>query len=372
MLKNMWYVAADACEVKEKPLGVKVLGQKLALFRDKKGDIVCLSDICVHRGASLSEGRVTDGCLECPYHGWQFDKDGVVQKIPAQKEGAHIPDRARVDSYPVEVLYGWVWVFMGDLPKEQRPPLPEFPEYHDPKWRSIRGQFLWQADYARVVENGLDFSHASFVHPSFGDRDRATIDDYKINQHAYGADAEVTYLPPKTKGLWKLLRYERTPVRANPGFHMSGALMSLRIHLTAKWSQVIFDVNTPIDENTTLTRWIHTRNFMTSKWLDWDARRRVERIFVEDAQVIEKVKPRLLPEDLSHEVSVKSDGLQMAFRRMRRNYIRKGALLAKERQGASCDDTAKAVASPARQKDGKPLAWVIPDVSYQDGSGLEG
>ena len=61
----------------------------------------------------------------------------------------------------VEEHYGWVWVFLGDLPAEQRPPIPEFPEYHDTaNWRCIRGEWDWDADQARVIENGLDFAHA--------------------------------------------------------------------------------------------------------------------------------------------------------------------------------------------------------------------
>jgi nitrite reductase/ring-hydroxylating ferredoxin subunit len=35
-----------------------------------------------HRSAKLSEGQVTDGRLECLYHGWQFEGSGACTKIP--------------------------------------------------------------------------------------------------------------------------------------------------------------------------------------------------------------------------------------------------------------------------------------------------
>lgn len=364
MLFNMWYVAADLSEITDKPKHVQILGQKLVVFRAADGSIACLSDICIHRGASLSAGRVVDGCVECPYHGWRFDRHGAAVKIPAQAEGRKIPQHARVDSYPVEIRYGWVWVFMGDLPEGERPPLPEFPEYDDPSWKKIRGEFIWKADYARVIENGLDFSHAPFVHPSFGDPEHAVIEDFEVRSHAYGADATVTYLPPMYKGIWKLIRRERTPVRANPSFHMSGALMCLRVHITKSWTQVIYDVNTPVDENTTHTRWIHARNFMRGSWADRDARRRVQRIFEQDAAVVERIQPQLLPVDLSEELSLKSDGLQIAFRRMRRNFIRKGwAIDVDYFKNQQNKKYARVVPSPERRREeNADVHWVLPQV----------
>jgi len=251
---------------------------------------------------------------------------------------------------------------MGDLPEAERPPLPEFPEFDHPEWRMVRGEYIWNADYARVIENGLDFSHAPFVHPSFGDPDHAVIEDFEVEKHEWGASAAVTYLPPMYKGIWKLLRRERTPVRANPSFHMSGGLMCLKVHITKTWTQIIFDVNTPVDENTTHTRWIHARNFMRFRWADRDAIRRVQNIFVQDALVVEKIQPQLLPVDLSEELSLKSDGLQMAYRRMRRDYIKRGWSIDVDHfQARQNVKRARVIASPERTKDENgDVDWVLP------------
>ena len=81
-------------------------------------------------------GRVENGCVECPYHGWTCDGGGNVTRIPSLPAGQKIPARARVDAYPVKEKYGWVWVFLGDLPEAERAPLPDFPEYDDhANWR---------------------------------------------------------------------------------------------------------------------------------------------------------------------------------------------------------------------------------------------
>ena len=61
------------------------------LYRDKAGKVHCLSDICIHRGGSLSNGWTTDrGCVACPYHGWEFDPEGKVAFIPSRGEGGDV------------------------------------------------------------------------------------------------------------------------------------------------------------------------------------------------------------------------------------------------------------------------------------------
>ena len=354
MIINQWYVAEEVANITDKPKRVKLLGFDFVLFRDLSGTINCLSDVCVHRGASLGEGQVLNGCVECPYHGWQFNGGGNVVKIPSIPEGTKIPSRARVDCYPVKEKYGWVWVFLGDMAEEDRPPLPDFPEYDDAaNWRCIRGEFLWKADYARVVENGLDFAHAPFVHPSFGDRSNAVIHDFELEQDEWSARAKVTYIPPLPKGIWSFVRKERTPVQARPSYHVSGATMRLDVWLTQTWQMVIFDVNTPIDENTTLTRWIMARSFFRQPMFDGDSRKRTMKIFEQDAVIVEKICPETVPTDLREELAVKSDGLMNAFRFKRRELIERGWQLDLEKLKTEINGRrAVVIPSPGRRDDG--------------------
>ncbi len=353
MIINQWYVAEEVANITDKPKRVKLLSFDFVLFRDATGTINCLSDVCVHRGASLGAGRMENGCVECPYHGWQYNGAGNVTKIPSLPADKKIPARARVDSYPVKERYGWIWVFLGDLPEAERPPLPEFPEFDDTaNWRTVRGEWLWKADYVRIVENGLDFAHAPFVHPSFGDRDRAEIHDFEMEQDEWSARAKVTYIPPLPKGVWKFVRKERTPVQAQPGFHVSGATMRLDVWLTQSWRMVIFDVNTPIDENTTLTRWIMARTFFRQKLFDADSVKRTLKIFEQDTRIVEEICPELVPTDLRDELSVKSDGLMNAFRFKRRELISKGWALDIEALRNHIDGRrAVVIPSPKRRED---------------------
>ncbi len=354
MIINQWYVAEEVANITDKPKRVKMLGFDFVLFRDESGTINCLSDVCIHRGASLGAGQLLNGCVECPYHGWQFNGSGNVVKIPSLPADTKIPARARVDSYPVKEKYGWLWVFLGDLPEAERPPLPDFPEYDDTaNWRTVRGEWLWKADYARIVENGLDFAHAPFVHPSFGNRDTAEIHDFELEQDEWSARAKVSYIPPLPKGLWRLVRREKKPVQAQPGYHVSGSTMRLDVWLTQTWRMVIFDVNTPIDETTTLTRWIMARSFFRYKIFDGDSVFRTRKIFEQDTRIVEEICPETVPTDLRDELTVKSDALMNAFRMKRRQLIERGWQIDLEKLSTEINGRrAVVIPSPARREDG--------------------
>ena len=77
-LREYWYPALPAGDVGwKKPVGLKILGTDLVLFRDKGGEVQALWDYCPHRGVMLSWGDCFwKGYLSCPYHGATYDGDG--------------------------------------------------------------------------------------------------------------------------------------------------------------------------------------------------------------------------------------------------------------------------------------------------------
>lgn len=98
-----------ACRVDELDDGEALLipedetgtGGAIAVFRD--GDAFhALDDTCTHARASLSEGWVAEGQVECPLHGGAFClRTGAAVAPPAV---------AAVRSHPVLVRDGAVWV----------------------------------------------------------------------------------------------------------------------------------------------------------------------------------------------------------------------------------------------------------------------
>jgi 3-phenylpropionate/trans-cinnamate dioxygenase ferredoxin subunit len=80
----------------------------VALLRDDDGTVWALDDTCTHELASLSQGWVENGLVECPLHASRFClKNGEVQGLPATRN-------ARV--HRVEVRDGEVWLFPNGNP----------------------------------------------------------------------------------------------------------------------------------------------------------------------------------------------------------------------------------------------------------------
>ncbi|RJP30820.1 MAG: (2Fe-2S)-binding protein [Phycisphaerales bacterium] len=55
-------------------------GERIALFR-YDGCISATTNVCAHQGGPLGEGRIIDGCVTCPWHGWQY-RPGDGQSPP--------------------------------------------------------------------------------------------------------------------------------------------------------------------------------------------------------------------------------------------------------------------------------------------------
>ncbi|MCP3709575.1 aromatic ring-hydroxylating dioxygenase subunit alpha [Paraburkholderia sp. CNPSo 3274] len=315
MLKNLWYVVAAAADLREQLLPVTLLGHRFVAFRDAQGRAQLLSDICVHRGASLAAGRRVNGEVQCPYHGWRYGADGVCTHIPAQPQ-ARIPARARVDSYPVVERHGWIWAFVGDLPEAGRPPLPDLGWADDAGVRVVHGTYAWEANWERVIENGLDFAHAPFVHgSSFGAPDRPEIDAVNVNADAWSGHARLVMRRPVRKGwLRRAPTGEHVDVVTQTGFHLSGPCATLELTLANGWRIHIASAHVPVDVGRTQTFWMMGRSFLRNPLFDGRFRARNLRIFEEDHAVLRRIRPVRVPESWQNEVSVKSDALQIAFR----------------------------------------------------------
>ena len=288
----------------------------------------CLANVCLHRGGSLAGGWVNEkkDCVVCPYHGWEYDGTGKCKKIPSEGDDFEVPPRFRVDSYPVEERYGMIWVFMGDLPEEERFPIPELPEYDNEEWRGLKTEYTWKAEASRVVENGIDIAHASFVHPVFGYPSTAP-DNYidEVEKHEWWGRSTNVMFPPQLKGGFlgwrKMIRKDKQETRVHPEWQLPGMVVRIQIDLRPGWKIVMFDANTPVDEHTTRTFAWQFRTFFKSSLFDKGSIKRLTTILEEDATIVEASNPYYLPETLANEVSVKSDKFMSTFRMARRKLI---------------------------------------------------
>lgn len=327
MLKNFWYACEFSSAVTNKPKQIRMLNQRFVLYRNSQGQVVVLKDQCPHRGAALSLGWVEDSCIRCPYHGWKFQADGRCIDIPANAPEIPIPKKARVDTYPVQEKYGFVWLFYGDLPEEERPPIPPLPEFEDPNLHYLFYECKVNAHYTRTLENSLDFAHLSVVHAnSFGkgfDREQE-IEEYKVDVEDWGAKAKVNFKNyTKPKGFLKyFVRPSSSEVKSKISFYLPN-INKLEVSFAAG-KIVNFGIHIPVDDNTTLIKRIQFRSFFRYPWADFLFQKTNLKVSREDKVVAESQYPNAIPDNLLDEIHVSCDTLSVAYRKLQQKYLAMG------------------------------------------------
>ncbi len=92
---------------------VLIDGQNIAIFK-YEGKLSAVSNICRHQNGPLGEGKIVDGCITCPWHGYQYrPADG---RAPA-------PFTEKLETYDLKVMRGYVYVHPNPYPEgTERPP----------------------------------------------------------------------------------------------------------------------------------------------------------------------------------------------------------------------------------------------------------
>lgn len=191
MIPNRWYIVLESKEIKPGKLsGVTRLGEKMVFWRDAGGKLGCVVDLCPHRGVALSAGKVVGECVECPFHGFQFDNSGRCTLIPANGREAEVPKAFHVQAFPVCEQHGFVYLWWGE-PRDEYPPLPEFDFMADPRYTHTIFRDLWKTHYSRAIENQLDVVHLPFVHHNTIGRGNKTLVNgprYQVREMSGGHD----------------------------------------------------------------------------------------------------------------------------------------------------------------------------------------
>jgi phenylpropionate dioxygenase-like ring-hydroxylating dioxygenase large terminal subunit len=178
MLPNHWYAILESSEVKRgKPLGITRFGEKLVVWRNQQGEVACLYERCPHRGVALSTGRIIGDCVECPFHGFQFDATGRCTLIPASGRNTPVPAVFDANPYLTREAHDFIWVWYGEAREaSQLPPLPFFDDI-DNSFSYLTLRDHWSVHYSRAIENQLDVVHLPFIHRTTIGRGNQTLVD---------------------------------------------------------------------------------------------------------------------------------------------------------------------------------------------------
>jgi phenylpropionate dioxygenase-like ring-hydroxylating dioxygenase large terminal subunit len=230
-LREYWYPALPAKKVSRKPLYWVMLGDELVFFRDEQGEVAALSDVCPHRGASLSQkdNALYPGFITCPYHGATYDGNGECVAFLTEGPDSKMVGQLRARKYPTRTLRGWVFIWMGEgepAPIEEDVP-PELLE--DESTVILSTYTYWRTNWMVAIENQNDAHNCFFVHRNsvkqltglqagrnrtpIGPRSKVVNDRAVIalgtNQSYYANDGKMPYqmFYPGVHAVWPLHRW---------------------------------------------------------------------------------------------------------------------------------------------------------------------
>jgi 5,5'-dehydrodivanillate O-demethylase len=172
LLRRYWLPAAVAAELTDQnpTKFVRILGEDLVLFKDKRGQVGLIADHCAHRGASLLYGRVEERGIACAYHGWLYDVKGNCLECPAEPADSKFHLTVKQKAYPVQKFIGIYWTYMGPGPA------PIIPKYDVWVRKDGRRRIIMQpqldANWFQAMENSADPAHLQILHQNTANRGR--------------------------------------------------------------------------------------------------------------------------------------------------------------------------------------------------------
>ena len=163
-LRRFWQPVCFSDELRDLPYRVRILGEDLVAFRDRRSGVAGLLELhCPHRGTSLEFGLIGDAGIRCCYHGWLFGIDGEILETPGEPADSTLKDRLFHGAYPIHETNGIVFAYMG--PPELKPPFPHYDTFNRPGYRMIAGQkYCYPCNWLQIMENTMDPVHTAFLH----------------------------------------------------------------------------------------------------------------------------------------------------------------------------------------------------------------
>jgi phenylpropionate dioxygenase-like ring-hydroxylating dioxygenase large terminal subunit len=166
------------------PQQIRVMGVDFVVWEHNETWSV-MADTCPHRLAPLSQGRVDPdtGSIACPYHGWQFNAQGTLTKLPQADPNLDITKIAGTSAlcFPTHVAGDMIFAFLpssmhGEMFLQSTLPEVMFPTLRE-EMKLNKSYFVRELPYSAdfCIENFMDPSHIPFAHHSLqGSRSDAT------------------------------------------------------------------------------------------------------------------------------------------------------------------------------------------------------
>jgi phenylpropionate dioxygenase-like ring-hydroxylating dioxygenase large terminal subunit len=251
--------------------------------------------------------------------------------IPALRTEESIPRQAKLRTFPTRERHGFVWLWLAGQHADPEEDVQDIPELAGLSLRDGGDMaFTYATHFTRTIENGIDPTHAAFVHgKSIGRVDPDT--DFSLEHYPVQVERGSLYgrMPIKVKkltGLTRLLlKGDSSNAYKEYRFLYPNVVVST-IHFGAL-TLAALQAHVPDNDRETTVRVTNGRNFLGTTPL---LNRLFDRITLdtglqisrEDAAVISEQEPKQVSFRGSHEVLIESDLILVEYRRMMRERAR--------------------------------------------------
>jgi phenylpropionate dioxygenase-like ring-hydroxylating dioxygenase large terminal subunit len=325
MIPNQWYAILESNEVKKgKIIGVARMGEKLVAWRTSHGQVTVMSDLCPHRGVALSAGKLTGDCIQCPFHGFEYDTSGECRFIPANGKNSQPPKAMHVKTYPTREAHDIIFIWWGEPRTENDyPPLPWFPNIvTNMVYSTLRKH--WANHYARAIENQLDVVHLPYIHHNTIGRGRHTLVNGPIAKEIMAAPGSYRidlWVDNESDQGQKPLRPSEMPEPTRRPL--------IQLHFPNLWQNwlsddfLVFLIFAPIDNENTmmyLRQYHKVRLPVVRQWFEWLAGLGNSYILWQDKRVVITQRPPR-PDLDTGEILIPGDSPIVLYRKRRRALI---------------------------------------------------
>ena len=326
-LRNHWYAVAWDHEIKRAPFARTVCGEALVVYRHTDGGLSAFEDCCPHRLLPLSKGFLQGDDLVCKYHGLRFNQNGSCVWMPGQ-QGIH--KETHICAYPVVERHRFVWVWIGDPERAHESKIPNLHWCSDPEWIFEGSTYHIQCNYQLLVDNLMDLSHETFVHPSsIGQHEivdapiHVTSDDKSVTAARWMYDIDpppfwAANLKSHDKcDRWQVCQFSLPAnVMIDVGVARAGT-GAPQGNRSQGVTGIVVNAMTPETETSTWYHWGMARNFQTGdRGLTFRIRDDQAAVFAEDMDILEAQQENIRRRPERHLLNLKIDAGGVHARRI--------------------------------------------------------
>jgi vanillate O-demethylase monooxygenase subunit len=243
--------------------------------------------------------------LVCRYHGLEFDEGGKCVWMPGQ-EG--VRKDMLIGTYPVAEKYRFVWIWIGDPQRADESKIPDLHWCSDPNWIFEGSTYHIKCNYQLLVDNLMDLSHETYVHPSsIGQHEiveapiKAVSDENSVTVTRWMLNIDPPpFWSANLKSQQKCDRWQicMFSLPANVMIDVGVALAGTGAaegDRSKGVTGIVVNLMTPETETSTWYHWGMVRNFQTDdRGLTFRIRDGQAAVFEEDTQILESQQRNVL------------------------------------------------------------------------------